>query len=72
MMKKTYSVLIPIAGHIEISVQADNEENAIEKAWEEDDQFKLANVLEWGSYRKLVEGNVLRCSPFNEIEVIER
>ena len=62
-----YIVSIPIAGTITFNVEAENEEDAIEKAWDEsiDD-----GELEYELYEHLTEGNV-RHFWNNDIEVEE-
>jgi hypothetical protein len=82
---KDYWVKIPIAGYIEGSIQADNEKEAIDKAFKinwsiglyEADGFDADgfdtdgfDIGEIDSYRKIVEGNVLH-SPLNEPEAEE-
>lgn len=52
-----YEVELPIAGYISLEVEADNEEDAIEKAmiagWKDED------IMELECYRALSEGNVI-------------
>lgn len=68
----TYSVLIPMAGHICVEVEADSEEAAIEAAFESDD-LTLKNVTEWEVLKQFNRGNVCYCpSPWDaEAELIE-
>lgn len=53
---KMYSVVIPITGILEVTVEAEDEEAAIEKALEAD--VSNDNILEWETCRKIVTGNV--------------
>lgn len=64
---KRYNVSIPIAGTITFNVEAEDEKEAIEKAWDEpiDD-----GELEYELYEHLTEGNV-RHFWNNDIEVEE-
>ena len=69
MAKREYYVRIPIAGSIEFCVIAENEEHAIEKAWEKfDDEGEKGGNLEWETFEHLTQGNVLYPS-VNDIEV---
>lgn len=53
---KKYGLSIPIAGYVYIEIEAENEQQAIDKAfengWEDED------VQELNMYEKLVQGNV--------------
>jgi hypothetical protein len=55
-----YSVLIPIAGHIRVEVEADSEEAAIQAALESDDTH-LGNIDDWQAVESFMEGNVSYC-----------
>lgn len=55
-----YSVLIPIAGHIEVLVKAENEDAAIEAAFESDD-LKIDNLFQWEAVQAFTQGNVCYC-----------
>lgn len=61
-MSKEYQVLIPIAGCIAVTVEAENEEEAKEKAFEEDWAVELSGpnveLHELEPLEKIVEGNV--------------
>src|SRR5882757_9639110 len=61
-----YRVSIPIAGSVTVFVEALDEEEAIERAWEKvgDDDADVA----WECHEKICEGNLLHVSQ-NEIEV---
>jgi hypothetical protein len=56
---KTWTVLLPIAGTLSISgIEAETEEEAIEKAFEIPYDEK-AHDLEWEQFEHLTQGNVL-------------
>lgn len=69
---KTYSVTIPIAGHIVLEVEADSEDEAIEKALISDD-IRAENIETWEALKAFHSGNICYCpSPWNaEAEEIE-
>lgn len=67
-MSKTYSVTIPIAGHAFLTVEADSEEQAIEKAFE---VVSLNDVEEWEALRKFNSGNVCHCPGPWEVDAQE-
>jgi hypothetical protein len=54
-----YLVTIPIAGHLEIMVEAESEEAAIEQAFESD--YTIDNLADWEAVRAFNEGNVCYC-----------
>ena len=54
----TYNVTIPIAGHAFKTVEADSEEEAIEKAMEE---VSIDEIDEWGPLMRFNQGNVCYC-----------
>lgn len=56
-MAKTYGVTLPVAGSIYIEVEADNEDDAIEKALCED--MRTSDINEWEAFKDLVRGNVV-------------
>lgn len=65
---KKYGLEIPIAGYVYLEIEADSEEEAIEKAfeqgWEQDD------IQEIDMYEQIVEGNI--CHVWhNRVEVAE-
>ncbi len=66
---KEYDVALPIAGVIYVTVEAEDEEDAINKALQKED-LKLEDVETWDVYRMLVEGNCMHASP-NEAEATE-
>lgn len=61
-----YRVSIPIAGSVTVYVEAMNEDEATEKAWEKigDDDAEV----DWEAHEQICQGNVLYAS-MNEIEV---
>lgn len=66
-MARTYTVTIPIAGHVAVTVQAENEKDAISLACDIADQGEV----EWESLDRFHQGNVCYCPPPWEIEVVE-
>lgn len=66
-----YIVDVPIAGYVSVDVEAENEEEAIEKAFKSDD-LTLGNCEEWEAFYSLCEGNVLNASHFNKPIVYEQ
>ncbi|AGH31861.1 hypothetical protein VPIG_00003 [Vibrio phage PWH3a-P1] len=66
---KNYEVLVPITGYIIVEVEADNEKEAIEKAFESD-ELNIDNINEWDTHEAIVQGNVFYGIQ-NEIEVEE-
>lgn len=68
MSKKTFDVVIPIAGHCFVQVEADNEEDAIGKAFE---KVSLDDVQEWEALTRFHSGNVCHCPSPWEVEVEE-
>lgn len=65
---KTYTVTLPIAGHIVIDVEAESEEAAIEAAMCSD-KLTLANIESWGALEQFNQGNVCYCPQPWEAEV---
>lgn len=61
MSKKRYTVKIPIVAVCYVEVDAENEKEAMDKAFESED-LNLENVEEWDPYRIIVEGNFLHTS----------
>ena len=53
---KKYGVSIPIAGYVYIEVEADSEEDAIDKAF--DKGYEDKDIAEIEMFDKLIEGNV--------------
>lgn len=56
-----YYVTLPIAGYLGVEVEANNEEQAIETAIMSD--ISVDDIMEWDTYRQLVNGNVCYVSP---------
>lgn len=52
-----YTVQIPIAGYIETEVDAQTEEEAIEKAFNSD--LTLDQVTEWDAFTHITEGHTI-------------
>lgn len=67
---KKYSVMVPIAGHIVVDVEAVNEAEAIRKALESED-LTLENIHQWEALEKFNSGNVCHCPSPWEIDVEE-
>lgn len=67
---KSFNVLIPIAGCMRISVEAESEEKALEAAYEEYHKNPDAADLEWEFCETVTEGNVLH-APYNSVEIEE-
>jgi len=57
-MARIYSVKIPIAGHAFLEVEADSEEEAIDKAI---DAATIDDVDEWEALKQFNVGNVCFC-----------
>lgn len=67
--KQKYGVQIPIAGSIYIEVEAENEKEAEEVAWEAiNEKGEEAGDLEWEFFNAITEGNVCR-APCDRITV---
>lgn len=58
MGKKIWSVTLPIAGHLYVEVEAENEEEAIEKGFSA--EFTDSDV-EWETLYSFCQGNVCHC-----------
>jgi hypothetical protein len=65
---KNYSVSIPFTGYITVKVKAKNQEEAKDKAWESNFDFKEAVEVDY--HEHIVLGNCF-CGILNEIEVEE-
>lgn len=75
-MSREYNVDIPVAGIINVAVEADNEEEAIEKAMSvpytvdfSSDEWDI-ELLEMDSYKYICQGNTFY-APLNEPESYE-
>lgn len=55
---KTYNVTLPIAGHINLDVEAESEEEAIEKAF---GTCSMDDITEWEALEQFTKGNVCYC-----------
>lgn len=53
---KTYGVTLPVTGILYVEVEAENENDAIDKAMEAD--VTIDDIQEWESHRQIVQGNV--------------
>jgi hypothetical protein len=57
-MSKQWDVVIPIAGHVYKTVEADSAEEAIEKAMGE---VSIDDIGEWEALERFNQGNVCYC-----------
>ena len=62
-----YGVSIPLTGWVYLEVEAENEEEALDKAW---DKATLDDMVEWEFTKHICRGNVLDVV-LNEAEVEE-
>jgi hypothetical protein len=53
---KKYQVTIPISGVIYVDVEAESEEEALEKGLEM--ELKTQDIAEWETHSQIVQGNV--------------
>ena len=60
MKLKSFFVTIPIAGHVHFEIEAESEEQALEKAWKTPAE---EGELEYERLKEFHEGNVCYC-PF--------
>lgn len=77
---RNYTVTMPLCGAICLNVEAETEEQAIEKFRDEMDKVSVFNwqemnkagaeIVEWDFYEKMISGNV-RHFRHNEVEVEE-
>jgi hypothetical protein len=65
---KTYQVTIPIAGHAFLTVEAESEKEAKEKAF---DEVRLDDVDDWEALEQFNRGNVCYCPSPWEIDICE-
>lgn len=65
---KEYTVTIPIAGHAYVTVEAENDEQAKEKAFAE---VTIDHVEQWEALDQFNQGNVCYCPQPWEVEVTE-
>lgn len=66
---KLYTVKVPIVAVCYVDVEAENEQEAIDMAFENDD-LKLENVEEWEPLEHITQGNVIY-THHNDAEVVE-
>lgn len=66
---KKYTVKVPIVAVCYIGVQAEDEREAIDKAFESDD-LTLENVEEWEALEHITTGNVIH-TYHNKAEVVK-
>ena len=66
---KTYTVQIPIAGHLSYIVEAENEEEAIKQAFEKD--YSKGDDLTWEKLDMFNRGNVCYCPSPWEVTATE-
>ena len=66
-MSKYYDVSLPITGVIIVTVEADSEDEAVQKAFESD-QLVLDNIESWSPHEKIVEGNIFH-GERNDVDV---
>lgn len=66
---KRYAVTLPVSGRLLVEVEAENEDEALDKAFEVDAKD---GDLEWETHRRLVYGNVFAGMQREaEVELIE-
>lgn len=63
---KEYEVLLPITGHLVVSVEAESKEEAVKKAMEEG---TIDDLESWSATEIIVEGNIFS-GELNEVEVM--
>lgn len=68
LMMALFDVVIPIAGHVYLQVEADTEEEAIDKAFNE---ATIEDVEDWECLEQFNQGNVCYCPSPWEVEVRE-
>lgn len=66
---KRYTVKVPIVAVCYIDVEAENEKDAMDKAFESED-LKLENVEEWEPLERITQGNVIY-TYHNDAEIVE-
>lgn len=64
----TYNVRIPITGVVDVEVEAENEDEAIEAAMQK--EVSTDDITEWETCRQIVQGNVFN-GHTNEVDVSE-
>ncbi len=63
---KFYTVTIPIAGHAYVDVEAENEKDAISKAF---NSVSRDHIEEWQALKQFNSGNVCYCPTPWEVEL---
>lgn len=63
---KKYFVTVPISGYASIEVEANTEEEAINKAINSND-LNLGNIAEWDAHAHINEGNVCNAILWNAV-----
>lgn len=58
MGKRVFGVTLPIAGHAYIEVEAENQEDAIQEAF---NQVEQKHIESWESLEQFNQGNVCYC-----------
>lgn len=66
--KRIWGVTLPIAGHAYLTVEADSEEEAIERAFME---VEVSDIEDWGALKQFTEGNVCYCPHPWEAEAVD-
>lgn len=66
--KRRYTIAVPITGTVQITVEAESEEEALENLWRAD--MDGVEPSEWEMHRCIVQGNVFHGMQ-NEAEVID-
>jgi hypothetical protein len=65
----TFNVCLPITGIIWVTVEAEDEDDAIDEALGSD-QLETSNIAEWEALRRICSGNVLHAQ-LNEAYAVE-
>ena len=65
---KRYTVKVPIVAVCYVDVEAENEKDAMDKAFESED-LKLENVEEWEPLEHITQGNVIY-TYHNDAEIV--
>jgi hypothetical protein len=65
---KSWSVTLPVAGHAYVTVEAETEEEAIEKAF---NNVTIDNLESWEAVERFNQGNVCYCPHPWEAEAID-
>lgn len=65
---REYEITIPIAGHAIVVVEADDEESATQKAFE---NVSMKDIEDWEPLEAFNNGNVCNCPGPWEVEIID-